>query len=236
MTKDTIRNHIDSFLLSVDPRGGFLRIAERIIDAVGHSPDTRKSIHKISVWIDQQSKKLVRQITKSGTSSDDFGSTARNTLLAIGYLQVLEKLRLLGSTGRVLKNFEIQPNTVDDILKSIEPQFMYRLLVETNRRANCSPVFFHELNAAMDEVRYLKSQTMYLRRSSQKLFFAQKEGTSTKYQGDEPDIRIQKMSEDERDGLFVGILLICIFVYCMARWPSLRKDDDDTGSENGDNE
>ena len=86
-------DHVDSFLLHVDTRGTFLKVAELLSETAAQDAEVEKNLSAIRAWTQTQIDILSQQVPRSGLSGDILGSPAEATLLAVSYLRARAGLR-----------------------------------------------------------------------------------------------------------------------------------------------
>jgi hypothetical protein len=74
-------DHVDSFLLHVDTRGTFLKVAELLSETAAQDAEVEKNLSAIRAWTQTQIDILSQQVPRSGLSGDILGSPAEATLL-----------------------------------------------------------------------------------------------------------------------------------------------------------
>jgi hypothetical protein len=152
-------DHVDRFLVQVDTKGTFLKVAELLSDAVVQDIEVRENLSAISAWAQAQSNILSKQFPTPG-SADILGSPAEATLLAVSYLRA--QSGLLARAPTELPELKKVAANTRKLLDTLEPNFLSDLLIETERRASRDPVFADTLNAAKMDLRWLGGQVIYL--------------------------------------------------------------------------
>jgi hypothetical protein len=153
-------DHVDSFLLHVDTRGTFLKVAELLSETAAQDAEVEKNLSAIRAWTQTQIDILSQQVPRSGLSGDILGSPAEATLLAVSYLRARAGLR----AGAASVPSQLKKAVADarKLLDTLEPDFISGLLIETERRASRDPVFANTLNKAVEDLRWLGGQLIYL--------------------------------------------------------------------------
>ena len=193
----TPRSHVDIFLSSVDPRGGFLRIAERIAETAERDPEARNILGAIANWstgpvIDRQSLEFYQRIRRPGIHPDFLGSPEKTLLAAVTHLRAAEGVRLaVTRSPAVLNETKKGLHTAYQLLQDLEPQFIGELLVETELRASRDPVFAGKLEGAMADIQWLTPQLTPLAKQVEALLAIPDgpAGPSTVARGNEPQLR-----------------------------------------------
>jgi hypothetical protein len=152
-------DHVDRFLVQVDTKGTFLKVAELLSDAVAQDIEVRENLSAIRAWAQAQSKILSKQFPTPG-GADILGSPAEATLLAVSYLRA--QSGLLARTATELPGLKEGVANSRKLLDTLEPNFLSDLLIETERRASRDPMFADTLNAAKNDLRWLVGQLTYL--------------------------------------------------------------------------
>ncbi|WP_310486922.1 hypothetical protein [Chamaesiphon sp. VAR_69_metabat_338] len=164
MTKINALNHAISFLMPIDPHGGFLRIAETIVEVANKNEDVQKSFREVDDWIrvlpiNKETRSIHKRLSKTGFRSNLSASSEGKTLLAVTYLRAME-----GLNKRVLPQqldveaIEKKLITLPKILKDLETDFVSELLMETDIRAARDPRFFQKIEEALQEIEVLLPQ------------------------------------------------------------------------------
>src|SRR2546430_1429195 len=107
-------DHVDSFLLQVDTRGTFLKLAELLSDAAAQDTEAREKLSAIRVWTQKQIDILAQQVPRTGIPGNILGTPAEESVLAVTYLraqaalhanvsaQLPELKKVLADTTKVL--------------------------------------------------------------------------------------------------------------------------------------
>ena len=156
-------DHVDSFLLHVDTRGTFLKVAELLSETAAQDAEVEKNLSAIRAWTQTQIDILSQQVPRSGLSGDILGSPAEATLLAVSYLRAQAGLQA-GAASVPSQLPELKKAVADarKLLDTLEPDFISGLSLETESRASRDPVFANALNKAVEDLRWLGGQLIYL--------------------------------------------------------------------------
>jgi hypothetical protein len=153
-------DHVDSFLLQVDTRGTFLKIAELLSDAAAQDTEARQRLSAIRVWTQKQIDVLAQQAPRTGITGNILGTPAEESVLAVAYLRV--KAALHANVPAQLPELKKVLADTTKVLDSLEPDFITGLLMETEKRASRDPLFANNLNQAKEDLRWLGGQLIYL--------------------------------------------------------------------------
>jgi hypothetical protein len=175
----TTTRHVDNFLLSVDARGSFLKIAEMIVEDAGREPVVRETLKKIGSWLGKQENEVCFQ--KPTVKEFNACRTEERMILAVIYLYAMEALRVAAAARPMaLDEIAKELHSPDLSFESIEPEFARELVVEAERRAYRDPAFARKLKGATEDLQWLGAQLTYLSRPLVPLFEAQEENQEPK--------------------------------------------------------
>ena len=153
-------DHVDSFLLQVDTRGTFLKLAELLSDAAAQDTEAREKLSAIRVWTQKQIDILAQQVPSTGIPGNILGTPAEESVLAVTYLRAQAALH--ANVPAQLPELKKVLADTTKVLDSLEPDFITGLLMETEKRASRDPLFANNLNQAKEDLRWLGGQLIYL--------------------------------------------------------------------------
>lgn len=165
MANNTVTTHVNNFVMSADPRGGFLKVAETFVEEVERDSNAREALSAIRSWlaaplIDGRSKELYKRIYKPEAYPDTLRDPSGKTfVLASAYLRALDILRTASITRvSALDDLKKRLPSVNQRLKEIEPEFVGDLLIECAISAERDPAFAQKLADAIPDFRALSPQ------------------------------------------------------------------------------